>query len=622
MIKNKNIICISSIDWDFNWQGHQEIMSSFAKNNNRVLFIENTGVRSPALRDIPRLKRRLANWLRSTKGFRKVTDNLYVYSPVILPFPYSRIARWINKRHLLVPIKRWMQIMEFHNPIIWTYLPTGIALDLANAIDHSLLVYYCVADFSELISNPKKIRKTENELIKRSDIIFAQGNVLAEKCKRFNDNVYVFPPGVKIESFDNSLQNEQFIVEDLRNIKKPIIGYIGGVHKHVDFGIMQFIAKAHSDWSIVFIGPVQTDVSEIADFENVFLLGQKEFSILARYIAAFDVCIIPYKINAYTSTVFPSKLNEYLAMGKPVVSTELSEIVDFNKQSGQTVLIGKTYKEFDACIAKALLTDNQKLARQRIESARRNSWVVRIEQMSILIEKTLEKKAYGPENWKEILVKFYKISRRKILKFACLTLGIYLLLFYTPLIWLMAVPLKIAGEPKQADCIVVFAGGVGESGKAGQGYEERVQYAVELYKNNYAKQIIFSSGYMYAFKEPLVMKVLAVSLGVPEDAIILEDKAKNTYENLKFTKEILSDKGWDEVLLVSSPYHMRRVSLVANKIATDIKIIYTPIPESRFYSHGIGSDGKKVLKQINLRQIRALLHEYLGIAYYWYKGYV
>ena len=85
-----NIVCISTVDWDFIWQGHQEIMSTLAQAGNRVLFIENTGVRWPTLRDLPRTRQRITNWRRGVKGIRRVMDNLYVYSPLVLPFPYSK----------------------------------------------------------------------------------------------------------------------------------------------------------------------------------------------------------------------------------------------------------------------------------------------------------------------------------------------------------------------------------------------------------------------------------------------------------------------------------------------------------------------------------------------------
>src|SRR3990172_2252811 len=110
MLKNENIICISSIDWDFIWQGHQEIMATFARQGHRVLFIENTGVRPPRLRDLPRLTHRIRNWWRGVKGFRKERENLFVYSPIILPFPYSRVARWVNRGLLLRALQRWIDL--------------------------------------------------------------------------------------------------------------------------------------------------------------------------------------------------------------------------------------------------------------------------------------------------------------------------------------------------------------------------------------------------------------------------------------------------------------------------------------------------------------------------------
>ncbi|MFC1699006.1 ElyC/SanA/YdcF family protein [Candidatus Omnitrophota bacterium] len=622
MLKGENIICISSIDWDFLWQGHQEIMASFAKSGNRVLFIENTGIRAPNFEDIQRLKKRVLSWFRSVKGFRREMENLYVYSPVILPFPYSGIARWINKYMLILPIKRWMKVMEFHDPIVWTFLPTGTALDIINNVDRKLSVYYCIADFYRLVGNLKKVAKTEDELLRKSDLIFAQGKTLENKCRRLNDNVHVFTFGVKMEIFDNFVYSPQRIPNDLRDISRPIIGYVGGLHRHIDFSLIRLIAEAHPEWSIVLIGPVQTDISAIEDLPNVFILGKKDFPDLPNYINQFDAAIIPYAINGYTETVFPTKLNEYHAMGKPVISTDLREVVKFDAENDNLIFVGKTRDQFVDCISRALKHGGDELIRLRKASAGRNSWTARIGEMSRLMEDVLDRKARGPLNWEESLLRFYGAVRRKMLKTLAIILAIYFLIFYTPILWFMAAPLQISQSPQKADCIVVFAGGVGESGQAGQGYEERVKYAVELYKKDYAKNLIFSSGYKYAFKEAIMMKSLAVSLGIPDQAIILEDKAKNTYENVKFTQQILKKRNWNQVLLVSSPYHMRRVSLVAQKLAPARKIIYAPIPESRFYKHGIGPEGEKVWKQINLQQIKGIMHEYLGIVHYWRKGYI
>jgi uncharacterized SAM-binding protein YcdF (DUF218 family) len=624
MLKGENIICISSIDWDFIWQGHQEIMSTFARNGNRVLFIENTGIRAPHIQDIPRLKKRVVSWFKTTKGFRKEIENLYVYSPISLPFPYSKIAGFFNKYLLLIPIRRWMKVMEFYEPIVWTFLPTGTALDIIEDIDKKLLVYYCIADFERLLHKPKNVITTENILIKKSDVIFAQGEALKEKCKMLNNRVMIFPFGVKFDAFENFRASMNGVPEDIKNIKKPIIGYIGGVHRHINFDLLKFMAKSKPDWSIVLVGPVQTDISVISDLENVFLLGKKEFDSLPGYIYGFDVCIIPYKLTPYTETVYPTKMNEYHALGKPVVSTNLPEVNKFNNNNGGLIAIGKTDEEFARHIS--IMLDNAKnenFMRERIESARQNSWKERIEQMSDIIEDAIERKRKTiPLNWQERFISVYRYSRTRIIKSAVTFAVIYILIFYTPLVWYMSEPLKIVQQPVKADAIVVFGGGAGESGVPGQGYEERVTHAVDLFKKGYAGYIVFSSGYTNILKEPDVMKALAISLGVPGDAIIVETNSSNTYKNVLNVKEILKEKGWKRILLISSPYHMRRVSMVFHKNAKEINVTYTPVPSSQFYNYDISSRGNYFFRETTLRQLRGFNHEYLGIIYYWWKGYI
>jgi len=624
MLKNENIICISSIDWDFIWQGHQEIMSTFAKSGNRVLFIENTGVRTPNIRDIPRLKKRIINWFKTTKGFKNEMENLYVYSPISLPFPYSRIAKWINKYFLLVPIKRWVKTMEFYEPIVWTFLPTGTALDIIDNLDKKLLIYYCVADFEKLLDKPEKVSNTENILIKKCDVIFAQGEVLKEKCRKLNNNVTIFPSGVKFEVYENFKNSLNGIPEDIKKIKKPIIGYVGGIHRHIDFKLIRYIAESKPNWSIILVGPIQTDISEIKDLENVFLLGKKDYDSLPGYINGFDVCMIPYNLTEYTETVYPTKMNEYHALGKPVISTDLPEVNKFNKNNSSLVSIGKTYEDFVNNISN-MLGDarNNNFVKDRIESARQNSWKERIEQMSYIMKDAIKKKQETvPLDWQERFISIYRHSRIRVSKIAITYAVLYILIFYTPLVWYMAEPLKIVQQPTKADAIVVFGGGAGESGVAGQGYEERVTHAVNLFKKGYAGHIIFSSGYTNILKEPDVMKALAISLGVPSDAIIVETDSANTYKNGINVKEILRERGWVRVLLISSPYHMRRVSLVFKKNAKEIDVIYTPVSISQFYNYNINSKGSYFFRKTTFQQIKGFSHEYMGIIYYWWKGYI
>ena len=611
MIKNENIICISSIDWDFVWQGHQEIMATFARNGNRVLFIENTGVRSPGIRDAGRLKHRIVNWLKGVKGIRKEMENLYVYSPLVLPFPYSRIARWINKHLMLPVIEKWMRVMDFSSSIVWTFLPTGTALELINGLESKLVIYYCIADFTEIVRHPRKIDRTEKELLRKVDLVFAQGTEIRERCTKCSD-VHIFPFGVNTDVFRNI--DDRHIPHDIKNLKRPVFGYIGGIHKHIDFDLLKDIAEHNPDSSVVLVGPIQTDISSIKKTKNIFFTGKRRHIDLPHYVAEFDACLIPYLKNDYTSTVYPTKLNEYFAMGKPVVSTNLIEISRFNDRHEGIIYTADDSKGFNDAIHRALKEDRNEIRERRRAIARENSWENRIEEMSSLIEKKVGEKGLMRESqWKERLVYFYKIARQKILRFGAISLLLYLLFFKTPFVWFLASPLKVSEVPQKADAIVVFGGGVGETGNPGKSTIERARYASELYHKGYADKIIFSSGYTYTYNDAENMKILAVSMGVPLSNIILEQKANSTYENALFSKKILDKRNWDSILLVSSPYHMRRAQLVFDRWDKERKVIFVPVEKSEFYDRQAG---------VNIEQIRAIIHEYLGIVYYWFRRYI
>lgn len=623
MIENQDILCISSIDWDFIWQGHQEIMSSLAANGNRVLFIENTGVRTPGFRDIPRLVKRIRNWSRSVKGMRKEKEGLFIYSPVILPFPYSTIARWINRRLIIAGVKRWMKSVGGSKPVIWTFLPTGLALDIINAIDNKLVVYYCIDNFAASSPEARKILKTEWALLKGADIVFVTARNLYDFCSKYNNNVHVFPYGVNMDVYEKAGKTAPKRPADIPATTDAIVGYVGGIHKWLDFELVKFLAREHPDKSFVFVGPLQEDVTALKGVKNLHFLGQKSYEELPSYIGQFKVCIIPYLLTEYTKNVYPTKINEYLCMGKPVVSTALQEVLAFNdrnkdRKSGEDIVfIGRTKEEFSGLVDKAgreSAISCEVADKRRAVAVKEGSWKVKIEDMCGLIESEIVKKEKERSvNWKDNILGLYRASKRKFLPAAAVIFALYLLAFHTPLIWMLGGPLKVSTPLKKADAIAVFGAGVGESGKAGQGYEERVKYAAELYRQGYGRFVIFSSGYHYAMKEAQVMKALAEYLGVPPDKILLDEDAANTYENVKNSMAISRQNGARSLVVISSPYNMLRVSLVFKKLGKDTAVVYAPIPYSAFY----GDE-----KSVKVRHISGILHEYLGIIYYKLKGYI
>lgn len=612
MITGKKIVIISSIDWDFNWQGHQEIANTLAQNGNQVLFIENTGVRMPRWKDAPRLWKRMKMWHRGVRGIRQESENLYVLSPLILPFPYSRLAGKMNRWLLSFAMGHWMKMMHFRQPILWSFLPTRFSLDVIDKVDPEIVIYYCIADFATLTDAPRKVERCEQQLLKRCDIVFVQGEELGKKCRLANPNVHLFPFGADATLF-KPLENAQ-TPSELQSIPKPIIGYVGGVHRHLDFGLLESLARRHPQWTWVLVGQVQTAAAMIERLPNVKLLGPRLHTELPRYIQHFDVCMVPYQLNEYTRTVYPTKINEYLLMGKPVVSTALPEVVAIRNSNPSLLKIGNTVEAFETCLSEALQDGGSEEIRQRIEFGRQNGWETRLEKMNLLIEgKIREKQEFRTIHWISSLKQAYQRSKRKAVTILMAVWLIWAMASYSPLIWWLASPLKLSDAPRRADAIVVFGAGVGETGAPGQNTIERSRYAAELYQARWAPAVIFSSGYIYSYQEAEDMQLIAISSGVPKEAILTERHSANTYENVRFVKQILDQRGWKSILLVSAPYHMRRASLVFRKNAPEVRVRYLPVQKCGFYQKG---------RQVRIDQMNALAHEALGILYYKWKGYI
>ncbi len=613
MLKGENVLCISSIDWDFIWQGHQQIMSMLAAKGSNVLFIENTGARRPTFRDVPRLRQRIRNWWRGTKGFRRERENLFVYSPLLLPFPYSRIARWINRFIVLRAVRRWMSAMGIQHPLVWTFLPTALALDLIKAVEPSLVVYYCIDDIAASSPGARRIRRTEDRLFREADLVFVTSEQLRERVRRFRDQVDVFPFAVDFGRFEAARLSGDDIPADLKAIPRPLVGYVGGLHRWVDQELVAGAARRLPAVSFVFIGPPQCDVSTLERERTVHLLGARSHDQLPGYIKGFDVGIVPYASSDYTANVYPTKLNEYLAMGIPVVATGLPEITRFNEAHGDIVAIADDADAFATEVQNAIQQREAAHVEKRITVARENSWDRRLEGMAGLIGSALAARRTHQESWDASLRRLYRGASTRAFRIAAYVTVLYLLAFYTPLLWVVAEPLRVVDTPRPADAIVVFAGGAGESATAGGGYQERVRQAVDLYDAGYAPRLIFSTGFVYAFREAEIMRGLAIDLGVPADSIVLEERAASTYENVIFVRDIARRFASRRVLLVSSPYHMRRALLTWRRQVPDIEVVATPAPGSQYYSHGRGA---------SLQQFRGIAWEYAAIVAYWWRGWL
>lgn len=613
MLRGRDVICISSIDWDAHWQIHHQIASSLVAAGNRVLFVENTGVRAPGVRDLSRVRQRIGNWWRSTKGFREIKPGLFVYSPLFLPFPYSAAARWFNRTVLFRGLTRWMSVMGFRRPVVWTFLPTPTAQDLIAAVDPAAVIYYCADDFAATSPGARRVTTSEAALFARADLVFVTSERLREKAAACTAHVHAFPAGVDYAKFESVREAPAPLPADLAALPRPVAGYVGALHMWVDQPLLAAVADQLPHVCFALIGPPQVDVSLLQARPNIHLLGAKPHDQVPAYVKGFDVALVPYLRSDFTDSVYPVKLNEYLAMGAPVVATDLPEIRRFNDRHGDVLAVARGADEFAAAITAALAPVVPAVRERRLAVARENSWGQRLEEMSALIEAALVRRAQTERGWEQRLKRLYTRARRRAVEVVAAFAIIYVSLFHTSLVWWLASPLHIAEPPRRADAIAVLAGGVGESGEAGGGYQERVKHAVDLYHAGFAPRLIFASGYVFAFREADVMKKLAVDSGVPESAILLEVQPATTYEMCIDVGEAAQREGWRSVLLVSSPYHMRRAVMTWRHAVPTVDVVATPVPQSQFYTHERGA---------SLTQIRGLLQEYAALVYYRYRGWI
>ena len=397
MITGRDIVYISSIEWTFIWQQNQEIAVRLARGGNRVLYIENTGVRSPGLGDASRVFSRLKRWVGSlgSQGVREVAPNVFVCSPLVMPPFGSGVRHWINRNVLLRLVARTARQLGMRDVLVWTYLPTDTVLDLIGRLETQLsaIVYYCLADFPQVSLAPNRITMSEEQLVRSSDVVFVNCQTLANRFAPWTKDVYVFPPGVDVAAFSplDLSSDEVDVPEELRLLPRPIIGYIGGLHRHVDFDLLAQMANARPDWSWVFVGPLQTSAEEISSKPNVRLLGFKDHRDLPDYVRNFDVCIVPYIKSAYTETVVPVKINEYLAAGKPVVSTDLPTIREFNAQHNVLIATENSSDKFLKAIEDALrLPKDSETIRRRRAVAALCDWNIQLEAMSRVIQNKLD----------------------------------------------------------------------------------------------------------------------------------------------------------------------------------------------------------------------------------------
>jgi glycosyltransferase involved in cell wall biosynthesis len=299
-----DVICFSHLRWDFVHQRPQHLLTRCAQTR-RVYFVEEPIFDDgPARLDVsPRI------------------DNLWVVVPR-LPTGLDNAEIVDLQRQLVDEMVRTQHIQSY---ALWYYTPMAMAF--SDHLTPVVTVYDCMDELSAFAFAPPDLRAREQALLRRADLVFTGGHSLYEIKRHQHHEVYPFPSSVDVRHFGQARAGLQDPA-DQAHIPHPRLGFFGVIDERMDLDLINGLAARRPDWHIVLIGPViKIDEAALPVAPNLHYLGQKQYAELPSYLANWDVAMLPFAVNASTRYISPTKTPEYLAAGKPVVSTPIHDVV-------------------------------------------------------------------------------------------------------------------------------------------------------------------------------------------------------------------------------------------------------------------------------------------------------
>ena len=315
-------------DWGGLPSSTQCLVAQLAKTR-KIVWINSIGLRQPTpeWRDIKRAWNKLtANHRTKNSGSPKTpNDNFHIVYPRTLPAPRSWVGRHLAALLLKKQILPVMEKANLNKPILWTSLPT--AVDLSGHLNESALVYYCCDDFSALAGvDHTTVAKREHELMQKADLILATSDELAQRFPA--KTTRLLPHGVDYSLFAKPAPRASDLPDRSSghslNKGRSIAGFYGSIDDRLDYDLLVTTIAQLPHWDFVFIGKQSMDNCPLNQFTNVTMLGERPHDQLPSYSQHWDVSLLPFIDNAMVRACNPMKLREYLAAGRPIVSTPIN----------------------------------------------------------------------------------------------------------------------------------------------------------------------------------------------------------------------------------------------------------------------------------------------------------
>ncbi|HEY0793329.1 MAG TPA: glycosyltransferase [Chthoniobacterales bacterium] len=375
------IIVHSHLGWDWVWQRPQQFLSRLSFRHP-ILFVEGP-VPDPDLQTARLELRELAEY-----------PNISVLR---MKMPGSKWfdGAWVDdeRRRLVKEVLAGPLGGRFQHPVQWFYDPMAVTA-FARKMDEQCVVYDCMDQLSQFRGAPETLVQREHELLRIADVVFAGGPKLGVEKRKYNANTHAYGCGVDVAHFARARQQGVQLPPEIAALPKPIYGFFGVVDERMDYALLDYLATQNVNGSVVLVGPwTKVDPATFPKKANLHFLGGRNYEDLPRYAAAFDVCMVPFALNEATEYVNPTKVLEYMATGRPVISTAIDDVV---LQFSDVVEVARSHQEFARfCQAAASHPDARKTA-AGLKLASENTWDAVVQNLERHIEEYLaSEKAMG-----------------------------------------------------------------------------------------------------------------------------------------------------------------------------------------------------------------------------------
>ncbi|HHB77723.1 MAG TPA: glycosyltransferase family 1 protein [Saprospiraceae bacterium] len=402
--KNLDIIYMTLFPWD---NEYSSVSLSFTKEfskNNRVFYINHPY----SIKDYWKnrktaiAQKRKKALLNGKMQYEKVPgldsqQVIAIQPPLTLPInwlPHGAIYHFfykINRRRILKTIQKVIDDYHIEN---YVYLncfdPFFVGSLPKDKFSPRLNIYQCIDDFAIEPYSAKHGLPLEDIAIKESDVVVVTSSNLVKIKKHLNGNIHLLPNAVDLTIFEKAISEKLPKPKEMAHIETKVIGFTGNMDNvRFDFKLVKKLAEAHQDKTLVLVGPINCDEFYTLGMDkipNIITTGSKNIKELPAYLQHFDVTIIPFALNRQTESIYPLKINEYLAAGKAIVSTSFSEDI---KTFADWIYLAKDENHFLELIDIAIAENDEKKIAARLAKAKTNTWTERVKSFWSIVNKNL-----------------------------------------------------------------------------------------------------------------------------------------------------------------------------------------------------------------------------------------